>query len=58
MKKISTVLFPTDFSDCSFEALKHALRICTTFDAHLILFHVMTLFREDPEKTNEGFPEM
>ena len=58
MGKISTVLFPTDFSECSFEAFKHALRICTTFDAHLILFHVMTLLGDYPEKAKEGFPEM
>ncbi len=34
------------------------MRICTSFDAHLILFHVMTVFDDDPDRVKNGFPEM
>lgn len=36
----NTILFPTDFSACSFNALKFALNIAETFYSKLILVHV------------------
>ncbi len=58
MIKISSVLLPTDFSDCSREALKHAIRICKTFGAKLHILHVNIMLGENPEKIQEGFPEI
>ncbi|MFC1561573.1 universal stress protein [candidate division KSB1 bacterium] len=56
MIHIKDILFPTDFSDCSREALKYAVRLCGMFDAKLHILHVITLFGENAGKAREGFP--
>lgn len=35
------ILWPTDFSDCSYAALRHAIELARQFDAQLCLLHVI-----------------
>jgi nucleotide-binding universal stress UspA family protein len=35
------ILWPTDFSDCSYTALRNAIEIAGQFDAELLLLHVV-----------------
>jgi len=58
MINLSSVLFPTDFSDCSRESLRHALRICKTFDAKMHILHVHALLSGNPENIKDGFPQI
>jgi nucleotide-binding universal stress UspA family protein len=41
MKPIKTILVPTDFSDCSDEAMQTAAMIARTFRAQILLVHVI-----------------
>ncbi len=45
MEKTFKILCPTDFSECSLNAIEYAARLGEKFHAHLILFHVLN--RED-----------
>ena len=47
---IKKVLFPTDLSDYSLEALPLALEFCRTMGAKITLFHVIEIRTYDPEK--------
>jgi nucleotide-binding universal stress UspA family protein len=46
----NTILFPTDFSACSNNALKFALNIAETFYSKLILVHVNFIFSSDHQE--------
>lgn len=48
MEKIFKILCPTDFSECSLNALEYAARLGENFNAQLILFHVLN--KEDYQK--------
>jgi nucleotide-binding universal stress UspA family protein len=48
MKQIFKILCPTDFSECSLNAIEYATRLGEKYKADLILFHVLN--REDYEK--------
>lgn len=48
MNKVFTILCPTDFSECSLNAIEYASRLGEKYRARLILFHVLN--REDYEK--------
>jgi len=41
MKPIKSILVPTDFSDCSEEAMQSAAMIARTFNAQILLVHVI-----------------
>lgn len=45
MEKTFKILCPTDFSECSLNAIEYAARLGEKFDATLVLFHVLN--RED-----------
>lgn len=42
MKEIRTILFATDFSDCSEEAFSYAVTVARRFEARLVLLHVIS----------------
>lgn len=48
MEKTFKILCPTDFSECSLNAIEYAARLGEKFNAVLILFHVLN--REDYQK--------
>ncbi|WP_339865174.1 universal stress protein [uncultured Algoriphagus sp.] len=48
MEKIFKILCPTDFSECSLNAIEYAAKMGEKYKADLILFHVLN--REDYEK--------
>ncbi|HSF52564.1 MAG TPA: universal stress protein [Algoriphagus sp.] len=48
METIFKILCPTDFSECSLNAIEYATRLGEKFKAHLVLFHVLN--REDYQK--------
>ena len=48
MEKIFKILCPTDFSECSLNAIEYAVKMGEKYKADLILFHVLN--REDYEK--------
>ena len=45
MEKAFTILCPTDFSECSLNAIEYAARLGEKYEARLVLFHVLN--RED-----------
>jgi nucleotide-binding universal stress UspA family protein len=52
---IEKILFTTDFSDTSSEALPHALKIAQKYNAAITLLHVSTLYDEDPNRPEYHF---
>lgn len=48
MEKTFKILCPTDFSECSLNAIEYAARLGEKFNAILVLFHVLN--REDYQK--------
>ncbi len=56
MLKIRTILFPTDFSECSRQAFAHALFLAEQHDAKLHLFHAIVLHDDDPANPARRFP--
>jgi nucleotide-binding universal stress UspA family protein len=48
MEKIFKILCPTDFSECSLNAIEYAARLGEKFNAKLVLFHVLN--RDDYQK--------
>jgi len=56
MISFKRILFPTDFSNCSAEALKYALFVANTFGSELHIFHAVVLHKEDPYNLNLHFP--
>jgi len=49
MIKIKRILFPTDFSVCAGQALKHAVFFAQKYKAELHLFHAITMFEDQAE---------
>lgn len=56
MLRIKTILFPTDFSECSRQALAHALFLAEQYEARLHLFHAVVLHEDDPADPERQFP--
>lgn len=50
-----TILFPTDFSECSEQALDHALFLAESFGAELHMLHAVLLHQEDPANPEQQF---
>jgi nucleotide-binding universal stress UspA family protein len=55
MEKTFTILCPTDFSECSLNAIEYACKLGEKHQSHLILFHVLN--REDYLKLAPRDPE-
>lgn len=53
---IKKILVPTDFSDNAEQALAHAAQIASKFSAEITLFHVISLFQDDPNNPAYHFP--
>lgn len=50
------ILVPTDFSDRSDRALEPALELAASFDADVLMLHVVTIGEADPANPDWGFP--
>ncbi len=46
--EIKKILFPTDFSRASNQALPHALKFAQKYEADITILHVATLYSDDP----------
>ncbi len=57
MLKIKKLLFPTDFSRCADQALKHAVFLAEKYEAEIHVLHAVTLFNDQPEVVNDEFEE-
>jgi nucleotide-binding universal stress UspA family protein len=57
MLRIRKILFPTDFSRCSRQALIHALFLAEQHDAELQLLHAVILHADDPAAPKLRFPQ-
>jgi nucleotide-binding universal stress UspA family protein len=54
--RIENILFPTDFSKCAGQALKHALFLAVRFRARLHMLHLVILHQENPHNPAHTFP--
>lgn len=57
MNDIRRILVPTDFSDNSRRALRHAAMLAKREEAEILLLHVRALFRDDPYHPEFHFPD-
>ena len=46
---IKTIVAPTDFSDCSLEAMRYAIGLAEVFSARVVFLHVMEQLGYEPE---------
>jgi len=58
MSTFNKILFPTDFSDFSNQALAYALSWASHFGATVEMLHVVTVHNYDPFNPDMGFPEL
>lgn len=58
MLSIKNILCPTDFSNCSSQALGHALFLAKHCNAKLHLFHAIVLHQRDPHNPAFHFPDL
>lgn len=56
--KIKRILFPTDFSRCSDQALVHALSLAERYDASLAIVHVLLPLEYDPYELGHHLPDL
>lgn len=49
---VKKILFPTDFSDCSDQALQHCLGLARLFQASVTLLHVQVMLDNTPVETD------
>ena len=54
--KFKKILVPTDLSDNAEQALAYAAQIATKYDGKITLFHVISLFQDDPNNPAYRFP--
>ena len=57
MARTRKVLFPTDFSSCSKQALFHAVRFAREYRAELHVLHAIVLHEDDPHDPAHHFPD-
>lgn len=57
MLQLQKILFPTDFSRCADQALEHAVFLAEKYNAEIHVFHVVTLFSDQPGIVNKEFKE-
>ncbi|NUM79878.1 universal stress protein [bacterium] len=58
MMTINKILYPTDFSDHSHRALRHALFLARQYKATLHILHAVVLHGEDPYNPELHFPAL
>jgi nucleotide-binding universal stress UspA family protein len=58
MSTFSRILFPTDFSEFSNQAMETALAWARRFGADVHMLHVVTVHNYDPFNPDMGFPEV
>jgi len=58
LKRLSRVLFPTDFSDSARHALAAALEVATVAEAELHLLHAVVLHQYDPVVVGDKLDEL
>ena len=58
MMTIKKILFPTDFSRCSDQALIHALSLAERYDASLSIIHVLLPLEYDPYDLGHHLPDL
>lgn len=58
MTRIDRILFPTDFSESSHQALPYAVALAEAHEAELHLLHASVLHASDPANPSHRFPEM
>lgn len=56
MLNIRKILFPTDFSDCSKQALRHAVELAQEHESELHLMHAIVLHDDDPHNPAYHLP--
>jgi nucleotide-binding universal stress UspA family protein len=54
MFTIDKILFPTDFSEISNQALPYAIKMAKLSGAELIMLHAVTLYEHDPNEVSEA----
>jgi nucleotide-binding universal stress UspA family protein len=57
MFKINKILYPTDFSRCSEQAMLHALHLAWRYQAEVHMLHVIVLHEYDPQKVLKHFSD-
>jgi len=57
MLHIRKILFPTDFSDLSSDALAYALFLARKYKAELHMLHIVVMHTEDPHNPDHHFPD-
>jgi len=57
MLNVSSILYPTDFSETAKQALNHALFLAEQFEAELHMLHAVVLHEHDPRAPERRFPE-
>ena len=57
MQDVKQILFPTDFSEASEQALDHAIVFAREYGATLHMLHVTVLLGDDPRNPAYHFPE-
>ncbi len=55
---IKRILFPTDFSRCSDQALIHALSLAERYNANLLIIHVLLPLEYDPYDLGHHLPDL
>ncbi|TKJ33482.1 hypothetical protein CEE39_03895 [bacterium (candidate division B38) B3_B38] len=58
MLPIKKILFATDFSECANYAFKYSVILAEKYNAELVMFHAIVMFRDDPNNPDYRFPDM
>ena len=58
MLRIQKILFPTDFSPCAGQALRHALYLAGKYQAELHMLYAIVLHSEDPHDPSHHFQDI
>jgi len=56
--KLNNILVPSDFSENAEQAVLHAMTLAAEFDAKITLFHVVTVYDDDPYSAEQAFPKI
>lgn len=57
MLQLQKILFPTDFSKCSEQALAHAVFLAEKYEAEIYVLHVITIFEDQPSIVSNEIAE-
>ncbi len=56
--ELNNILVPSDFSEHAEQAAVHAMTLAAKFDAKITLFHVVTIYDDDPYNVDQTFPKI